>query len=798
MKSFLKKLHIGSNQSDDSEDSTSSSKGNKLIDVSLPERVSQKWSHHSSELKPFSAIQGWLNSVTHKNIPTPLSSSNLGREEKMEPSDSVSSSALEAALEAVRRDSENSNDRDPDIEEEYQIQLALELSAREDPEAVQIEAVKQISLRSCATENTPAEVVAYRYWNYNSLGYDDKILDGFYDLYGVLLEPASSTMPSLVDLQQTPVSDNISWEAILVNRAGDSKLLNIEQKALDMALKSRTVLMNNPGACLVKDVAALVSNHMGGPVKDPDSMLMAWRSFCYNLKTRIGSMVLPLGSLKVGLARHRALLFKVLADSVGIPCRLVKGQQYTGSDDVAVNFVKIDDGREYIVDLMADPGTLIPSDAAAGHVDYGEPFLSVSPLSRGADFSQVASSSSEVTSSFEENSGLGGDKHSGSGNESSSQSDYLPHGNAPFIIQAKEDNSKISSHNFKKPHYSKKDSSQGIPHKTTHPYSHVRSPSWTEGVSSPAVRRMKVKDVSQYMIDAAKENPQLAQKLHDVLLESGVAAPPNLFTEIYHDELDILALDTTSPREDMEIQERDESKRNESRDGHDQPRFLPPLPHHGIRSKAQHGRGRKQNLRETTEEHVVLESESSPVKHTKNVPVAAAAVAAAAVVASSMVVSTGKTGVDSNIEIPVAAAATATAAAVVATTAAASKQYESSESSPPSPDSTMKDTKIDKENEVIARDQRGSGEKDHENWGTISDGERISDRSTGSTKSETTFDDVSDCEIPYEDITLGERIGIGSYGEVYHGDWHGTEVAVKRFLDQGITSESLEEFKSEV
>jgi len=27
------------------------------------------------------------------------------------------------------------------------------------------------------------------------------------------------------------------------------------------------------------------------------------------------------------------------------------------------------------------------------------------------------------------------------------------------------------------------------------------------------------------MIDAAKENPQLPQKLHDVLLESGVVAP---------------------------------------------------------------------------------------------------------------------------------------------------------------------------------------------------------------------------------------------------------------------------------
>ncbi|KAI7999217.1 putative serine/threonine-protein kinase SIS8 [Camellia lanceoleosa] len=64
------------------------------------------------------------------------------------------------------RDSGSSNSRDPDMEKEYQIQLALELSAREDPEAVQIEAVKQISLGSCPSKNTQAEVVAYRYWIY--------------------------------------------------------------------------------------------------------------------------------------------------------------------------------------------------------------------------------------------------------------------------------------------------------------------------------------------------------------------------------------------------------------------------------------------------------------------------------------------------------------------------------------------------------------------------------------------------------------------------------------------------------
>lgn len=36
---------------------------------------------------------------------------------------------------------------------------------------------------------------------------------------------------------------------------------------------------------------------------------------------------------------------QVLADSVGLPCRLVKGQEYTGSDEVAMNYVKIEDGR---------------------------------------------------------------------------------------------------------------------------------------------------------------------------------------------------------------------------------------------------------------------------------------------------------------------------------------------------------------------------------------------------------------------------------------------------------------------
>ncbi|KAL4579438.1 hypothetical protein LXL04_015586 [Taraxacum kok-saghyz] len=207
-----------------------------------------------------------------------------------------------------------------------------------------------------------------------------------------------------------------------------------------------------------------------------------------------------------------ALKYQVLADSVGIPCRLVKGKQYTGSSDVAMNFIKID-GREYIVDLMADPGTLIPSDTSGGsHIDHDESSFTSSPFSPDNDESSRLDFSK--TSSSEESSEFGTlEKPAGSddgtiqqtGSTQQTKPDPLP----------------------KKP----------LPSRPSH-HSHARSPSWTEGVSSPAVRNMKVKDVSQYMIDAAKENPQLAQKLHDVLLESGVVAPANLFTEVYDQQED--------------------------------------------------------------------------------------------------------------------------------------------------------------------------------------------------------------------------------------------------------------------
>ncbi|KAL9374975.1 hypothetical protein Peur_031854 [Populus x canadensis] len=820
MKNFLKKLHIMPNQSEDAEGSNSS-RGHKSTNGSSPDNKS--FHSRSQENKPFSGLSNWLSSVANRKSPSPPSSSNVTRGEKVEQPESISSSGFDVVSEAARRDSGSTTSRDPDIEEEYQIQLALELSASEDPEAVQIEAVKQISLGSCAPENTPAEVIAYRYWNYNALSYDDKVLDGFYDLYGIMTESTTDRMPPLVDLQGTPVSDGVTWEAVLVNRAADANLLKLEQKALEMTVKSRSECQIFIGSALVGRLAVLVSDYMGGSVGDPSNLSRAWRGLSYSLKATLGSMVLPLGSLTIGLPRHRALMFKVLADSVGIPCRLVKGHLYTGSDDVAMNFVKLDDGREYIVDLTADPGTLIPSDAAGSHIEYDETFFSSSPLSRDIDSSHIASSSSGHTSSFEEHSELGTlEKQSrlrniaAVGNQSDGRSES--HEGASLTRPSKSgEESTMSSDDFGKTSNAEKVPVRELPGRPIYPYAHARSPSWTEGVSSPAARRMKVKDVSQYMIDAAKENPQLAQKLHDVLLESGVVAPPNLFTEIYAEQLDLSTAETKSPTADkVDHKQRTEIQSVKDQDDLVPARFLPPLPPHRLpykasspgnppdQSKPVEGSGVNHpfDTREITGLPIPLQSEVTPVKYVKKVPVAAAAAAAAAVVASSMVVAAAKSGTDSNLELPVAAAATATAAAVVATTAAVNKQYEQGARSDGDADSAGYEPRGsgDKGSGGRSSEGHGSGGRECDALGANSEGERISDRSVGndSSKSDAAMDDVAECEIPWDEISLGERIGLGSYGEVYRGDWHGTEVAVKRFLDQDITGESLAEFRSEV
>lgn len=52
--------------------------------------------------------------------------------------------------------------------------------------------------------------------------------------------------------------------------------------------------------------------------------------------------------------------------------------------------------------------------------------------------------------------------------------------------------------------------------------------------------------------------------------------------------------------------------------------------------------------------------------------------------------------------------------------------------------------------------------------------------------------------IEFSEITVGIRVGVGFFGEVFRGLWNGTDVAIKVFLEQDLTTENMKDFCNEI
>jgi hypothetical protein len=178
MKNFLRKLHIGD-----------SAAGGASSPAAPPPPPSKKGGGGFEEHKHASGISGWLSSVAWRpSPPPPLPAPRPAAAAPPPPAAMAEKTALAIALassveerrvveeenrvrrETQKEEAEEERKREEKKEqqkaelEEYHMQLALEMSVREDPEAMQIEVAKQISLGSCPLQSSPAEVVAFRYW----------------------------------------------------------------------------------------------------------------------------------------------------------------------------------------------------------------------------------------------------------------------------------------------------------------------------------------------------------------------------------------------------------------------------------------------------------------------------------------------------------------------------------------------------------------------------------------------------------------------------------------------------------
>ncbi|KHG13620.1 Serine/threonine-protein kinase CTR1 [Gossypium arboreum] len=402
------------------------------------------------------------------------------------------------------------------LEEEFQMQLALAISAS-DPETVQIDAAKRISLAGTDT-NTFFEFLSIRYWNYNVVNYNEKIVDGFYDVYGIASTlGAQGKMPSLVDLRAVSVLDNVDYQVILVNRLLDPELQELEKRVYNMYVQSRSFGRSPVVSGMIQKIAEMVVNRMGGPVADAEEMLRMWTSRSYELQNSLKTIILPLGRLDVGLSRHRALLFKVLADRINLPCMLVKGSYYTGTDDGAVNLVRINNGSEYIIDLMGAPGTLIPAEVPSCHLLNSalgvRGFTDLTEASRGSRLLLDQGIENMAVSATLDTSSKAGALRSVEFVSSQTNKDERNFPGRAVSERSEQDLGKL------------------LP----------SAPKSSECVSAihdkpSAAQKRKVKNVSKYVISAAKD-PEFAQKLHAVLLESGASPPPDLFMDINSQDL---------------------------------------------------------------------------------------------------------------------------------------------------------------------------------------------------------------------------------------------------------------------
>ncbi|KAL8499084.1 hypothetical protein ACS0TY_022164 [Phlomoides rotata] len=600
----------------------------------------------------------------HHGRPPVLDSSPQTAQAQPLTSTSPSSDVPQTAMSSDTEGSSNGNFNY--FEEEFQMQLALAISVSDpgqncvDPEIAQINVAKQISL-GCTPSQNLAEFTSLRYWSCDVVNYDEKVTDEFYDVCGIdstLVVPAK--MPSLVELKTISPLDNISCEVVIVNRAVDVELRKLEERVYYMSMECHALDKTLNKSFLVQKIADLIVERMGGPVSDVEDMFRRWRARNNELRIYLNSIVLPLGSLDIGHSRQRALLFKVLADRINLPCKLVKGSYYTGTDEGAVNLIKLDDGSEYIIDLMGAPGTLIPAEVPSGlgldarnnkssymTIDQGAPIRSFSSC---MDETQKPSSSSSEPSASSIQSNIRGRRKAGKVLTEQLEHDvedlHLPPGGA-FEGSLRAGNKRST------------------------------------GPDSP------IEDAFSYATSALKE-PKYTRELPIIYLEKCSSTPKDLFPNI----------DTHDLRENK-VLERNGQVRGD------------------------------RVVNQCHAEMYLSENEHSIVPST----------------GLQLLNMSCNKGLGANM-------------------------YDGADVG------REVDISGNPEDMLISCDDHSSASKIH------------------NMQIDRVLNGVA--EILWEDLQIGERIGIGSYGEVYRAEWNGTEVAVKRFMNQDISGDALTQLKCEI
>ncbi|XP_038900892.1 serine/threonine-protein kinase EDR1-like isoform X2 [Benincasa hispida] len=213
----------------------------------------------------------------------------------------------------------------------------------------------------------------------------EPIPDGFYSVIpDKRLKERFHSIPSLDELRALE-AEGYRNDVILVETEKDKKLSMLKQLILTLVKG----LSSNPAA-IIKKIAGLVSDFYKRPILDsPAKAALEENSHLFEDRG-----IQLLGQIKFGSCRPRAILFKALADTVGLESRLMVGLPNEGAIGCVDSYKHMSvtvvlNSVELVVDLMRFPGQLLPRStkaifmthiSAAGESDSAENDSCDSPL----------------------------------------------------------------------------------------------------------------------------------------------------------------------------------------------------------------------------------------------------------------------------------------------------------------------------------------------------------------------------------------------------------------------------------
>ncbi|KAL8140442.1 hypothetical protein V2J09_006463 [Rumex salicifolius] len=213
----------------------------------------------------------------------------------------------------------------------------------------------------------------------------DPITDGFYSVTpDRRLKQMFHRLPTLEELSQLE-AEGFRADVIVVDSQKDHKLLRLKQLITALLIG----LHSNPSA-IIKKISGVVSDYY----KQPNLESLGRAAIEEGSQSSMVQGFRMLGKIKHGLCRPRAILFKVLADTVGLETKLMTGLPCEGTTECTDSYEHMSvavtlNSVELLIDLMRFPGQLIPRStkaifmthiSAAGESDSAENDSCDSPM----------------------------------------------------------------------------------------------------------------------------------------------------------------------------------------------------------------------------------------------------------------------------------------------------------------------------------------------------------------------------------------------------------------------------------